>query len=221
MIALMHADFDALKLLRPTHEPRATEFVPQMLGLIGRLEDNGLAYRVREGEDGGDVNFAVRKLPGYGKLSGKSLDELRAGERVAMEKFLKKIQEKIDLGIPVCQCCIIGILPEEAKLEQEPGGHMRIVIGYNLKTREILYSDSWGPGHEIREHLVPSDGLILRQSRRFWLKETGALYFEPEAGDTLCILKSTDDWFFACLAQENYLICDQLPGLLSAIKVIL
>jgi cysteinyl-tRNA synthetase len=88
MIALMHADFDALKLLRPTHEPRATEFVPQMLGLIGRLEENGLAYRVPNveggGEDGGDVNFAVRKLPGYGKLSGKSLDELRAGERVAV-----------------------------------------------------------------------------------------------------------------------------------------
>ncbi len=84
MIAAMHADFDALKLLRPTHEPRATDYVPQMLDLIGKLEQRGLAYRVGEGEDGGDVNFAVRRLPGYGKLSGKSLDELRAGERVAV-----------------------------------------------------------------------------------------------------------------------------------------
>jgi cysteinyl-tRNA synthetase len=84
MIALMHADFDALKLLRPTHEPRATEYIAPMLALIGRLEDKGLAYRVNGGEDGGDVNFAVRKLPGYGKLSGKSIDELRAGERVAV-----------------------------------------------------------------------------------------------------------------------------------------
>jgi cysteinyl-tRNA synthetase len=83
MTALMHADFDALNLLRPTHEPRATEYVPQMLSMIGRLEHNGLAYRAKGGEDAGDVNFAVRKLPGYGKLSGKSLDELRAGERVA------------------------------------------------------------------------------------------------------------------------------------------
>ena len=69
MIALMHADFDALKLLRPTHEPRATEFVPQMLGLIGRLEENGLAYRVPNveggGEDGGDVNFAPVHKVGY------------------------------------------------------------------------------------------------------------------------------------------------------------
>ena len=84
MIAAMHADFDALKLLRPTHEPRATDYVPQMLSLIGRLEQRGLAYRVNEGADGGDVNFAVRRMPGYGKLSGKSLDELRAGERVAV-----------------------------------------------------------------------------------------------------------------------------------------
>ena len=83
MTALMHADFDALKLLRPTHEPRATAYVPQMLSMIGRLERNGLAYRARAGDDAGDVNFAVRKQPGYGKLSGKSLDELRAGERVA------------------------------------------------------------------------------------------------------------------------------------------
>ena len=51
-----------------------------MLGLIGTLEDKGLAYRAPDG----DVNFAVRKFPGYGKLSGKSLDELRAGERVAV-----------------------------------------------------------------------------------------------------------------------------------------
>ena len=51
-----------------------------MLDLIGRLEDKGLAYRAGNG----DVNFAVRKFPGYGKLSGKSLDELRAGERVAV-----------------------------------------------------------------------------------------------------------------------------------------
>jgi cysteinyl-tRNA synthetase len=69
-----------LGILPPTHEPRATDYVPQMLDLIGALERKGLAYRA----DNGDVNFAVRKFPGYGKLSGKSLDELRAGERVAV-----------------------------------------------------------------------------------------------------------------------------------------
>ena len=80
MIAQMHRDFDALGIERPTHEPRATDYVPQMLDIVKRLEDKGLAYAT----EGGDVNYAVRRFPGYGKLSGKSLDELHAGERVAV-----------------------------------------------------------------------------------------------------------------------------------------
>ncbi|HMN20093.1 MAG TPA: cysteine--tRNA ligase [Ottowia sp.] len=81
MIAEMYRDFDALGVERPTHDPRATDYVPQMLAIIGTLEGKGLAYR---GADG-DVNYAVRRFPGYGKLSGKTLDELHAGERVAVD----------------------------------------------------------------------------------------------------------------------------------------
>ena len=77
-IAAMHEDADALGVQRPDHEPRATQYVPQMLEMIAQLESNGLAYKAA----GGDVNYAVRKFPGYGKLSGKSLEDLRAGERV-------------------------------------------------------------------------------------------------------------------------------------------
>jgi cysteinyl-tRNA synthetase len=80
MIAALHQDADALGIDRPTHEPRATDHVEGMLGIIRLLEDKGLAYRTPDG----DVNYAVRKFPHYGKLSGKSLDELRAGERVAV-----------------------------------------------------------------------------------------------------------------------------------------
>src|SRR4029453_1181201 len=80
MTRAMHEDFDALGILRPTHEPRAPESVPQMGPMSGALEHKGLAYRAPNG----DVNYAVRKFPGYGKLSGKSLDQLRAGERVAV-----------------------------------------------------------------------------------------------------------------------------------------
>ena len=84
MIVAMRQDLAAIGTIAPTHEPRATDYVPQMLAMIGRLEDKGLAYRAGGGKPGGDVNFAVRKFPGYGKLSGKSLDDLRAGERVAV-----------------------------------------------------------------------------------------------------------------------------------------
>ncbi len=82
MVDALHQDADALGIERPTHEPRATDFVPQMLSLIGTLEKKGLAYQTQNGSGQGDVNYAVRKFDGYGKLSGKSLDELRAGERV-------------------------------------------------------------------------------------------------------------------------------------------
>ncbi|MEG1735355.1 MAG: cysteine--tRNA ligase, partial [Comamonas sp.] len=80
MIDALHQDADALGIARPDFEPRATEYVPQMLSMIGTLQSKGLAYQAGNG----DVNYAVRKFKGYGKLSGKSLDELNAGERVAV-----------------------------------------------------------------------------------------------------------------------------------------
>jgi cysteinyl-tRNA synthetase len=80
MIEVMHTDIGRLGIEAPSLEPRATEYVPQMLDLISRLQAKGLAYR----GGSGDMNYAVRKFPGYGKLSGKSLDELRSGERVAV-----------------------------------------------------------------------------------------------------------------------------------------
>jgi len=80
-IAEMHADERALGVLPPDHEPRATQYVAQMLAMIGQLERNGLAYPAPNG----DVYYSVRGFTGYGRLSGKSLDELRAGERVEVD----------------------------------------------------------------------------------------------------------------------------------------
>jgi cysteinyl-tRNA synthetase len=80
-IEAMNEDLGALGVQQPDHEPRATNFVPQMLKMIGALENKGLAYQSANK----DVNFAVRKFDGYGKLSGKSLDDLRAGERVDVD----------------------------------------------------------------------------------------------------------------------------------------
>ncbi|MFC3457324.1 MULTISPECIES: cysteine--tRNA ligase [Massilia] len=74
----MDEDTQALGILPPNVVPRATEYVPQMLSIIEKLEEKGLAYKSEDG----DVNYAVRGFDGYGKLSGKSLDDLRAGERV-------------------------------------------------------------------------------------------------------------------------------------------
>ncbi|WP_422096739.1 cysteine--tRNA ligase [Variovorax sp.] len=119
MIDALHEDADALGIERPTHEPRATEFIPQMLAMIGTLEQKGLAYRAPNG----DVNYAVRKFPGYGKLSGKSLDELHAGERVAV------LDGKDDPLDPVLWKSAKPSEPDEVKWASEfgpgrPGWHI-------------------------------------------------------------------------------------------------
>src|SRR5688572_27510718 len=80
-IGFMQEDAAALGVETPDHEPRATRHVPQMLELIEELSSRKLAYQAHSG----DVNYAVRRFPGYGKLSGKSLDELRSGERVEID----------------------------------------------------------------------------------------------------------------------------------------
>lgn len=81
-IKLMNEDLAALGIQQPDHEPRATQYVPQMLSMIEKLQQNKLAYQ----DVSGDVNFAVRRFKGYGKLSGKSLDELHSGQRVAVNE---------------------------------------------------------------------------------------------------------------------------------------
>lgn len=81
-IAAMNEDAEALGVLPPTHEPRATEFVAPMQAMITTLIERGLAYAA----DNGDVYYIVHNFVGYGKLSGKSLDELRAGERVEIDQ---------------------------------------------------------------------------------------------------------------------------------------
>ncbi|HFC8518237.1 TPA: cysteine--tRNA ligase [Neisseria weaveri] len=82
-IRAMNEDAAALGVIRPDVEPKATEHVQQMLGMIQRLIDNGKAYAA----DNGDVYYAVREFAAYGQLSGKSLDDLRAGERVEVDGF--------------------------------------------------------------------------------------------------------------------------------------
>ncbi|MBM6928121.1 cysteine--tRNA ligase [Parasutterella secunda] len=78
----MQEDMLTLGCLAPTVEPRATHFIPQMLNIIDKLEKKGLAYQTKSG----DVAYAVRQFKDYGKLSGKSIDDLISGERVAADE---------------------------------------------------------------------------------------------------------------------------------------
>ncbi len=82
-IQAMHEDAEALRVLPPTYEPKATESIPWMVEMIDRLVGQGYGYAA----ENGDVYYDVSRFPGYGKLSGRALEELRAGARVEVEEF--------------------------------------------------------------------------------------------------------------------------------------
>ena len=166
-IQAMHEDADALGVERPDHEPQATQYVPQMLGLIDLLEKNGLAYRAADG----DVNYAVRKFPGYGRLSGKSLDDLRAGERVAVDDAK---QDPLDF---VLWKSAKADEPDEAKWESRygfgrPGWHIECsAMATSLlgKTIDIHGggADLQFPHHE--NEIAQSEGALGCQFVRYWM----------------------------------------------------
>jgi cysteinyl-tRNA synthetase len=167
MVDALHQDADALRIERPTHEPRATDYVPQMLGLIGTLERKGLAYRSANG----DVNYAVRQFEGYGKLSGKSLDELRAGERVAVA------DDKRDPLDFVLWKAAKASEPDEAKWDSpygpgRPGWH----IECSAMSCEMLGEsfDIHGGGADLQfphheNEIAQSEGATGQPLARFWM----------------------------------------------------
>ena len=166
-ILAMHEDADALGVERPDAEPRATEYVGEMKALIHRLEANGLAYVAANQ----DVCYSVRKFKGYGKLSGKSLDDLRAGERVDIESgkedpldFVLWKKAKADE-------------PEEAKWaspwgEGRPGWH----IECSAMSEKLLgeYFDIHGGGQDLQfphheNEIAQSEGAHRHTFVNYWM----------------------------------------------------
>jgi cysteinyl-tRNA synthetase len=167
MIEALHEDADALGIERPTHEPRATEYVPQMLSMIATLERKGLAYR----SPNGDVNYAVRKFPGYGKLSGKSLDELHAGERVAVP------DGKDDPLDPVLWKSAKPAEPDEVKWASpfgpgRPGWHIECSAMACELLGETLDIHGGGADLQFPHHeneIAQSEGANGKPLARFWM----------------------------------------------------
>jgi cysteinyl-tRNA synthetase len=167
MIDALHEDADALGIERPTHEPRATEFIPQMLSMISTLERKGLAYR----SPNGDVNYAVRKFPGYGKLSGKTLDELHAGERVAV------LDGKDDPLDPVLWKSAKASEPDEVKWASDfgpgrPGWHIECSAMACQLLGETLDIHGGGADLQFPHHeneIAQSEGANGKPLARTWM----------------------------------------------------
>ncbi len=112
-------------------------------------------------------NTLSELIPAYNKLAGRKnkpslsayndpmgsadpalLREVRAGKKSAVKKWLTAVKKSIDNGCPVVWSTTLGLYPETPALPQARGGHMRLIIGYNMKEQTIFYTDSWGAGHE-------------------------------------------------------------------------
>ena len=85
----------------------------------------------------------------YGEMKGEVLKDARTHNKSGVERFQRNVQTHIDQGVPLLWSVELGLVPEPG-IPQNAGGHMRLIIGYNTKTQEILYSDSWGAGHELK-----------------------------------------------------------------------
>jgi len=166
-IAAMHQDADALGVERPDHEPRATDYVPQMLNLIKLLEDKGLAYRATDG----DVNFAVRRFAPYGRLSGKSLDDLRAGERVVVDSAK---QDPLDFVLWK------SAKPDEPAEARWPSAHGEGRPGWHIECSAMATSllgntvDIHGGGADLQfphheNEIAQSEGALDSQFVRYWM----------------------------------------------------
>ena len=172
MIGVMHDDIGRLGIEAPSIEPRATEYVPQMLDMIRQLEGKGLAYKASSG----DVNFAVRKFAGYGKLSGKSLEDLRAGERVAVD------DGKVDPMDFVLWKSAKAEEPEDAKWDSAASGHSYGVgrPGWHIECSAMSCQtlgetfDIHGGGADLQfphheNEIAQTEGVTGQPMARFWM----------------------------------------------------
>jgi hypothetical protein len=82
-------------------------------------------------------------------------------------KFLSSVRRQIDAGNPVIWNVTLGIYPEP-EIPQSRGGHTRLIVGYNSRTKEILYSDSWGAGHELKR--MPEEWAFAITDEAFFLR---------------------------------------------------
>lgn len=86
----------------------------------------------------------------FNTMNKATFIQMRTSNPGAIERFTKSVREKISAGLPLAWSVMMGFVTEEPAVPQASGGHVRLIIGYNDKTSEILYSDSWGRGHELK-----------------------------------------------------------------------
>jgi hypothetical protein len=145
------AMFDSLKKLsqrlRVKIRTIETMDVRQILDLM--KEYNKRAKRGHRAPEIPDQGQMLDMQAIYTAMQPAILKETRTRNKADVDRFQQTVQDHIDQGIPVLWSVMLGLVPE-TNGAKGIGGHMRLIIGYNTGTNEILYSDSWGPGHELK-----------------------------------------------------------------------
>lgn len=131
-----------------------------------------------------NYNTTIRELiPLYNKLAARKgkpslspmvdpmgsadpalLRAVRAGKKAQVKKWLSAIKKSIDNGCPVIWSTTLGLYPETPAIPQARGGHMRLIIGYNMKEQTVIYTDSWGSGHE-KKSMKAENALSMTNGR--------------------------------------------------------
>lgn len=104
----------------------------------------------------------------YREMDTDVLREVKTKNKSDLHRFQRSIQAHIDQGVPLLWTVMLGKIPEPG-IPQNAGGHMRLIIGYNNTKDEVLFSDSWGPGHELKR----------MKAEDAWTMTTGTMSIEP------------------------------------------
>ncbi len=186
-------DLERLGVLPANYQPKATEWIPKMVEFVQKLIDKGYAYVL----EGGDVYFRVRKFEGYGKLSGKSLEELEAGARVEVDE---RKEDPLDFALWK------AAKPGEPKWpapwgEGRPGWHLEcsvMAMGLLGETLDIHGGgqDLIFPHHE--NEIAQSEAATGKPFVRYWM-HNGLLKYQGEK-----MSKSLGNFEYARDVVERY-----------------
>jgi len=151
------AMLDALRKLTGRLGVRVNEFYDlDFKSFLGMTEDyNRVAKRQKSPELNVPTSGMIDISQIYGQMKGEILLEARMKSRSDYGKFQRELGRQIDQGYPLLWSVMLGLVPETPALPQARGGHMRLIIGYNTEKNELLYTDSWGAGHELKR--MPMD----------------------------------------------------------------
>ena len=115
-----------------------------------------------------DKTLISLRIDPFDTVDAELLKKARAGKGSQVSKWMKDIKKNIDAGFPVIWSVTVGIYQEEIPLPQNRGGHLRLIIGYNLKNKTIIYTDSWGAMHARKT--MPADNALSMTKGRYIIR---------------------------------------------------